>query len=66
MLGTTGNSADIDRLEKSIYKAFENKILMFWAACDVKESSSSDKWYPCDFPKVRSIVATDMDYDVKK
>lgn len=63
--GETGNVKDIEDLENAIALAGK-KILMFGAACDVKESSSTDKWYPCDFDKVRSIGATDIDFDVKK
>ncbi|RYO85041.1 hypothetical protein DL766_007923 [Monosporascus sp. MC13-8B] len=61
-----GNDSDIHNLERAIDDAYFAKILMFGAACDVKQSASSDKWVPCDNSKVFSIGATDMDFDVKK
>lgn len=50
--GQTGNTEEIRKLEKAIDDAADARILMFGAACDVKESSSSDKWMPCDSTKV--------------
>lgn len=60
------NIADIRKLDRAIELAAEQKILMFGAACDIKESDTSEKWFPCDSPKVWSIGATDIHYDVQK
>ncbi|KAI0436066.1 hypothetical protein F4803DRAFT_573033 [Xylaria telfairii] len=64
--GQAGNTRDIDELEAAVDGAAKAGILMFGAACDVKASSSSDRWMPCDSPNVYSIGATDVDYDPKK
>ncbi len=55
--GPTGNTEDIRKLEAAINTAADGKILMFGAACDVKESSSDDKWMPCDSTKVWYVLA---------
>ncbi|KAJ0116030.1 hypothetical protein J7T55_004974 [Diaporthe amygdali] len=60
------NDSDIHDLEQAIAGAHAANILMFGAACDVKQSSSSDEWIPCDNSKVFSIGATDTEFDVKK
>ncbi|KAI0436715.1 hypothetical protein F4803DRAFT_541256 [Xylaria telfairii] len=64
--GHLGNDQEIRAMEKAISDAASDHILMFGAACDVKESALNEQWYPCDSPNVNSIGATDIDFDVKK
>ncbi|KAK3359509.1 hypothetical protein B0T25DRAFT_100509 [Lasiosphaeria hispida] len=64
--GKTGNEREVRALENAIEAAATENILMFAAACDVKQSASTDKWIPCDHQRVFSIGATDLDFDVKK
>ncbi|KAI5860379.1 hypothetical protein GGS23DRAFT_581183 [Durotheca rogersii] len=57
---------EIKNFEAAITEAAREDILVFGAACDVKQSTPSDTWVPCGNQNVFSIGATDMDFDVKK